>query len=85
MSHDGKDRRESGMLHRLWERRALWATVTGVALWGGWLISMLAGPRLFDLAGQPIGTDWVVFHAAGSTVTASEEAHLYDLAWQHAL
>lgn len=67
------------------ERRRLWAGVTASALWVGWLISILAGQGPFDAAGQIVGTDWIQFHAAGLTVLRAEGAHLYDLAWQHAL
>lgn len=62
-----------------WLRYAFW--LAG-ALWGAWLLSVLAGPGLLDLAGQAVGTDFLQFYAAGRTVLMGESARLYDFVFQ---
>ena len=54
----------------------------GGALWFGWLLSLLLGAGKFDLAGQVVGTDYVTFYAAGSTLQRGEGARLYDFEYQ---
>ncbi len=56
----------------------------GGALWLAWLLSLLFGPGLLDLAGQPVGTDYLQFYAAGATVRTGQASHLYDTAYQAA-
>lgn len=52
------------------------------ALWGAWLLSLALGRGLLDLVGQPVGTDFLQFYAAGRTLALGESAHLYDFAFQ---
>lgn len=63
-------------------QRLTYAFLAGGALWLGWLLSVLLGPGYVDLAGQPIGTDYVQFYAAGQTLLWGESPRLYDLEFQ---
>ena len=63
-------------------RRLRYAWIAGGALWAAWLLSVLLGPGKLDLAGTPIGTDYLQFHAAGTTVRIGESSQLYDAAYQ---
>jgi protein-S-isoprenylcysteine O-methyltransferase Ste14 len=65
--------------HWIGERRRRYALWLGVVLWGGWLVSLLAGPGFLDLAGQVKGADFIEFYAAGKIVAAGRAAELYDL------
>lgn len=66
-------------------QREHYAWIAGVMLWASWLISVFLGPGNLDLAGQVIGTDYLEFYAAGSTVRIGESARLYDIAYQSQL
>lgn len=66
-------------------RRRSYAWLTAGLLWAAWLTSVLLGPGRLDLAGQPVGTDYLQFYAAGETLRRGDGAHLYDLAYQAAL
>lgn len=59
-----------------------YAWFAGGALWCGWLISLLLGGGNVDLAGQPLGADYLQFYAAGVTVARGDSARLYDMAYQ---
>jgi len=63
-------------------RRQNYAWIAGAALWGTWLLSIVLGSQNVDLAGQIIGTDYLEFYAAGTTVRQGESARLYDMAYQ---
>jgi alpha-1,2-mannosyltransferase len=63
-------------------RRLRYAWIAGGALWVAWLLSVFLGPGKLDLAGTPIGTDYLQFYAAGTTVRIGESCHLYDMAYQ---
>jgi len=63
-------------------RRLRYAWIAGGALWAAWLLSAVLGPGKLDLAGTPIGTDYLQFYAAGTTVRIGESAHLYDIPYQ---
>jgi len=63
-------------------RRLRYAWWMGMALWGAWLFSLVLGPGYLDLAGQPIGTDYLQFYAAGMTVREGASARLYDTTYQ---
>jgi len=63
-------------------RRLRYAWIAGGALWAAWLLSVVLGPGKLDLAGTPIGTDYLQFYAAGTTVRIGESAHLYDIPYQ---
>jgi hypothetical protein len=63
---------------RLYPNRLAYAWLAGGALWFGWFLSLLHGAGKFDLAGQVVGTDYVQFYAADSTVQRGEGARLYD-------
>lgn len=63
-------------------RRRSYAWITAGILWSAWLLSLLLGPGLVDLAGQPIGTDFLQFYAAGRTLARGASAYLYDMAYQ---
>ena len=66
-------------------RRLRYAWFVGGALWMAWLISIVGGQGLLDLAGTPIGTDYLQFYAAGTTVRTGNGAELYDIPYQMAL
>lgn len=63
-------------------RRLQYAWLLGGALWLAWLFSLVLGPGHLDLAGQPIGTDYLQFYAAGMTVREGASARLYDTTYQ---
>lgn len=66
-------------------RRLHYAWLTAGILWAAWLLSVVLGPGNLDLAGQPVGTDYLQFYAAGRTLARGESAQLYDMAYQSAL
>jgi hypothetical protein len=70
---------------RLNPTRLAYAWLSGGVLWFAWFLSFLFGAGKFDLAGQVIGTDYVQFYAAGSTVQRGEGARLYDFEYQKKL
>jgi hypothetical protein len=70
---------------RLNSTRLAYAWLAGGALWFGWLLSLLLGVGKFDLAGQVVGTDFMQFYAAGSTIQRGEGTHLYDFEYQKKL
>ncbi|MBN1919766.1 MAG: hypothetical protein JW892_00855, partial [Anaerolineae bacterium] len=63
-------------------RRLRYAWIAAGALWIAWLLSIALGPGYLDLAGQPVGTDYLQFYAAGRTLIRGESARLYDMAYQ---
>ncbi len=65
--------------------RLRYALLTGGVLWGAWILSLLLGQGWVDAAGQPIGTDYLQFYAAGYTVRTGQSDRLYDIDWQAAL
>lgn len=65
--------------------RLRYAWITAGVLWAAWLLSVALGPGNLDLAGQPVGTDYLQFYAAGRTLACGESARLYDRAYQAAL
>lgn len=69
----------------LTHRRLNYALITGAALWMGWLLSLVLGPGLLDLAGQPVGTDYLPYYAVGKTLLSGDGVLLYDLDHQFAL
>ena len=70
---------------RLNPARLAYAWLAGGALWLAWFLSLLFGAGKFDLAGQVVGTDYVQFYAAGSTVQKGESARLYNFEYQKKL
>ncbi len=66
----------------LTSRRRQYAWLAGIMLWAGWLLSIGLGPGALDLAGRVVGTDYLEFYAAGTTVRIGESARLYDVAYQ---
>jgi hypothetical protein len=68
--------------HILNPRRLAYAWITGGALWLAWLLSVSLGPGNMDLAGQVIGTDYLQFQTAGTTVRLGESARLFDFDYQ---
>ena len=70
---------------RLNSTRLAYAWLAGGALWFGWLLSLLLGVGKFDLAGQVVGTDYMQFYAAGSTLQRGEGSRLYDFEYQKKL
>ncbi len=66
-------------------RRLRYAWITAGILWIAWLLSVALGPGNIDLAGQPVGTDYLQFYAAGRTLLHGESPQLYDMAYQSAL
>ncbi len=63
-------------------QRLRYAWAMGVALWGAWFLNLALGSGLVDRAGQVIGTDYLQFYAAGTTLRIGESARLYDIAYQ---
>jgi len=63
-------------------RRLRYAWIAGGALWVAWFLSVVLGPGKLDLAGTPIGADYLQFYAAGTTVRLGESSQLYDIAYQ---
>ena len=63
-------------------QRRLYPYFFGGALWLAWIISLLLGSGNIDLAGQVIGTDYLMFYTAGSTLADGAQAELYDFAAQ---
>jgi protein-S-isoprenylcysteine O-methyltransferase Ste14 len=63
-------------------RRRRYALALGAVLWGGWLVSLLAGPGFLDLAGQVKGADFIQAYAAGRIVVSGQADRLYDLGLQ---
>ena len=66
-------------------RRLTYAWIAGVTLWLAWLLSTLLGPGNMDLAGQVVGTDYIQFYAAGTTVSRGDSSKLYDFEYQSRL
>lgn len=67
------------------QKRLRYALIAGGVLWIGWLVSILFGSGEKDLAGQVIGTDYLQFYAAGTTLRLGESAYLYVFSYQHDL
>ena len=65
-------------------QRRLYPYFFGGALWFAWLISLFFGSGNVDLAGQVIGTDYLMFYTAGSTLADGAQVELYDFAAQEA-
>ncbi|HDQ34974.1 MAG TPA: DUF2029 domain-containing protein [Chloroflexi bacterium] len=63
-------------------RRLRYAWLAGGLLWGAWLLSLFLGPGYLDLAGQPVGADYLQFYAAGRTLLLGDGGRLYDIAYQ---
>lgn len=59
--------------------------LAGAAIWLGWLLSILGGAGKVDSFGQPIGTDFLQFYAAGTTLSLGESKYLYDMEYQASL
>jgi hypothetical protein len=60
-------------------KRMKYPWFTGGALWGGWIISTLAGKGNVDLAGHLLGTDFVAFYTAGKIILMGRSSDLYSL------
>ncbi|MCB0344052.1 MAG: DUF2029 domain-containing protein [Bdellovibrionales bacterium] len=61
------------------------AYIAALMLWGGWLFNVTLGQGAIDRAGQVIGTDFVMFYAAGHSLAEGAQARLYDFAYQYHL
>ena len=73
-------------LDRLLNRKRLaYAWITAGALWGAWLASILLGRGAMDLAGHVVGTDFLEFYTAGTTLRLGESGRLYDIGYQSQL
>lgn len=68
--------------HFLNPRRLTYAWITGGILWAAWLLSTILGPGNMDLAGQVIGTDYLQFYAAGTTIRLGYSQELYNFEYQ---
>ena len=66
-------------------KRRSYAWIAGGTLWIVWIISILLGPGKMDLANQVIGTDYIQFYAAGTTIRNGEGDRLYDFTYQRQL
>ena len=69
----------------LTSRRLTYAWSTGVILWLAWLLSILLGPGNMDLAGQVVGTDYLQFYTAGTTLRQGHSSNLYNFDYQSQL
>jgi alpha-1,2-mannosyltransferase len=67
------------------QKRLSYAWITGGILWISWLVSIMLGNGNLDLAGHVIGTDYIQFFAAGTTLKIGESERLYDLLYQSQL
>ncbi len=63
-------------------RRMSYAWIAGGILWAAWMLSSLLGHGNMDLAGQVIGTDYIQFYAAGTTLRQGQSPELYNFAFQ---
>ncbi|MCB0358566.1 MAG: DUF2029 domain-containing protein [Bdellovibrionales bacterium] len=61
------------------------ALLVGLALWIGWGWSITTGKGAMDRTGTVVGTDFVMFYAAGQTVLRGETERLYDQEFQKEL
>jgi len=66
-------------------RRLSYAWIAGGVLWFTWALSLILGPGMMDLAGQVIGTDYLQFYAAGTTIMKGESDNLYNFDYQSQL
>jgi alpha-1,2-mannosyltransferase len=66
----------------LTNRRLSYAFITGAALWLTWLASITFGSGNFDLAKQVVGTDYIQFYTAGTTLQRGNADLLYDFSYQ---
>jgi len=64
------------------QRRMNYAFVLGAAMWLPWCISVAAGPGRMDLAGHPVGSDYLAFYTAGYALRLGLSPELYDFATQ---
>ena len=62
-----------------------YAWLIGGAVWFAWFVSISFGTSNYDLAGQPLGGDYIDFHAAGVTINRGESDLLYDFDYQRLL
>jgi hypothetical protein len=63
-------------------RRMRYPFLLGAAMWVPWLMSVVFGPGDMDLAGHPVGADFLQFYAAGHALRTGHSAQLYDLPFQ---
>lgn len=54
-------------------------------MWFAWMVSILLGPGNMDLSGQVIGTDYIQFYAAGTTLLQGHSPELYNFEYQSQL
>ncbi len=66
-------------------KRSKYAWLMGAILWTAWLTSIFLGKGNYDLAGQPVGGDYVDFQAAGLTINLQQTDRLYDFDYQKML
>ena len=66
-------------------KRMKYAWLIGGAVWFAWFVSISFGTSNYDLAGQPLGGDYIDFHAAGVTINRGESDLLYDFDYQRLL
>lgn len=69
----------------LTHRRLNYAIIAGAVLWFAWMVSILLGPGNMDLAGNVIGTDYIQFYSAGTTLREGQSASLYNPSYQSKL
>ena len=67
-----------GMDRYYTHQRRFYPYLFGGALWLAWLLSLLLGSGRVDLAGQVVGTDYLMFYTAGSTLADGAQVELYD-------
>ncbi len=69
----------------LTRERLRYAWLVGAVLWGGWALVLVLGEDRLDLAGHVVGTDYLQFYAAGTTLNLDRGERLYDVPFQYEL
>jgi len=60
-------------------KRMRYPWVIGVVIWLAWLINIIGGKGILDLAGNNKGTDFLAYFSAGKIILMGRSADLYDL------
>ncbi len=63
-------------------QRRFYPYLFGGALWFAWLLSLFLGGNNVDMAGQVVGTDYLMFYTAGQTLADGATEDLYDFVAQ---
>jgi Glycosyltransferase family 87 len=61
-----------------WKRACFWAALLCLLYVVAYVFVLVTGRPPLNASGEPIGGDYIAFHAAGRLLVAGEGAHLYD-------